>query len=124
MYEEQIQSTIEEAFISKRSNNNNLWFKNMVFKQGMLRKERGANQTAAFKAKLAFKSVAKARTPDYGIEFVKKLTANQTEAQSKRNKLLLEVARIDEDIHQRNVMAWKLFLADIKDGKTDAFIDE
>lgn len=106
----------------KRSNNNRLHFKMMVSEQGQTRRERGKSLSSASAKKSIFKALAKPRTADFGIELVKRIKENVQANNEARNKLLLEVARLDDEYHKRSMAVWEEFLRDVKEGDTDSLV--
>lgn len=70
-------SSAVDKILVKRTYDNGLWFKNMVFRQGKLQSERGKLQI--LRAKADFKRIACAITSDFGIDLVNRMSKNVQE---------------------------------------------
>lgn len=115
-----VRRQIERDVLVKPTHYNNMSVKQMLFQQGTLRREKSELMSESFKAKERFKKEVTPRTADFGIELVKKMKELSVEAMTRKNRLEVELAKIDGEIHQKQMATWTHFLRDIAAGKRHA----
>lgn len=101
---------------------NDLWTKIEVTRQADAKKIYSNLCTVGYKQKEAFKKVAKPRTSDFAIEMVNKMTENWKDIQKERNALIINIARLDNAVREKNKAMWVSFLKDVKQGDEDVFV--
>lgn len=120
-YEEDIRNGIDENMITRRINSCK-WFDRMSASKGKALKRLGKLSSTAVQKKETFKKLAMSGTIDYAIGTVNKLSTNMMEKLTERNKLLIQIARIEEEMNGTNVEAWGHFIKDVKAGVNDTLV--
>lgn len=57
------------------------------------------------------------RTADYGFELVKQLCGVSLEAMAQKNRLEVELAKIDNEVHRKQLAICKHFVQDVAEGR-------